>query len=304
MIFWQKKKKQSKLHANLNKSTSTVCVACAGVSGVRSPVPGGSQQHSEGRRGRLRCAGKQHLLREEAQTRLQTAGPARPGQRTCGWHLLNVTHGDWVCVCVPSPLPTPVTGWKLSASAKINSLTSHLCATVSHSLAVALAFIPPHLHHPSFPPSRLSLFWCWMRRAGYLDYQRQDKPQSGCLAQCGVRHMKYRVSTRLCLWRHKCHTAYTTSDIETALLRERRVYICVFFVISYFLLISFCLSFFVFLVLVFLVFFCLFFSFFFPPLLIYSFFLPFFLSELSFWNLKYWLFTIYKPWMTWYSCRE
>lgn len=71
--------------------TNPAVFVWAGVSDVRTEVSRRGPRHPEGRRRRLRGAGKQHLLWAEAQARVQTAGPAGSRQRTCGWHLFNVT---------------------------------------------------------------------------------------------------------------------------------------------------------------------------------------------------------------------
>lgn len=128
-----------------------VCVcASAGIPGVRSSVSRGSVRDPEGGGGRLRGAGEQHLLRAEAQARLQTAGPARPGQRTCGWRSFTVTHGDTLCVCVcvcDSSIKRRVAVKALSPRRGINSLTSYLLVSVSHSSS-------PFLRPPPPPPPR------------------------------------------------------------------------------------------------------------------------------------------------------
>ena len=69
-----------------------------------------------------------------------------------------------VCVCVwqrvPSSLPASLTGRKLSASTKINSLTSHPHVAVAHVCCCSPFHSPyhhyHHLHHsslPSLPPT-------------------------------------------------------------------------------------------------------------------------------------------------------
>lgn len=63
----------------------------AGVSDVRSEVSRGGPRHPEGHRRRLPGAREQHLLRTEAQARLQTARPAGSGQWTRGCRLFIAT---------------------------------------------------------------------------------------------------------------------------------------------------------------------------------------------------------------------
>lgn len=67
-----------------------------------------------------------------------------------------------------------------------------------------------------------------MQRAGYLDYQRRDELQSGCLAQCGVRHMKHRAGVCLCLWLRKCHIVWHLDSFIEGTLG----YICLSFSVS------------------------------------------------------------------------
>lgn len=142
----------------------------AGVSDVRAEVSRGGPRHPESRRRRLCGAGKQHLLRTEAQARLQTAGPAGSRQRTCGWHLFNVTGCTLVYVSSQPPQRS-----MSSLSICLSGTPALLTVTRSSLLPLCLCHVRRvELWLSGFPEARqtsvclLVLVWCSKTNTGWM----------------------------------------------------------------------------------------------------------------------------------------